>query len=680
MKNRLLRSEAVSSALGRALAGYIKLVFRTGRMRSDPDDAHAKLMANHPCIITVWHGQGFMALPARPDAMKVKVLVTAHADGQFAGRALSRLGAELIQGAGAGRKRKRDKGGAQALRGMLRALADGYSVIITADMPGAPARRAGLGVVTLSRLSGRPIMPVALTTRRRIALNTWSRFVVNLPFSRIGFVVGDPITAPRAGDDETMEHVRTQVEAALNDAARRAEALSGRPPARDAEPAKASGKARPGLMLKAYTAATRAMEPASGFILRARERRGKEIEARLSERLGRPSAPRPEGVLWWFHAASVGETNAILPLLHALKASSPALNILLTTVTVTSARIAEARLPAGAIHQFLPLDSPAYVKRFLDAWRPDLALFTESEIWPNLILEADARGVPLLLLNARMSDRSFARWRRLQGVSRPLFSRFQLILAQTNRLARRLEKLGAPRTAATGNLKFDAPPPPVARAELARIQATIGPRPVFLAASTHPGEDEIVLEAHRRALARMPKLLTIIAPRHPDRGGDIEAAAKTLGLATRRRGLAQEPDAAASVFIADTIGELGLFYSLASVAFVGGSLVKHGGQNPVEAVKLGAAVLTGPHVFNFKDAYKTLERCGGCRVVHGVDEMARAMLDLYGDPALASAMRDRAERGVAALGGALQRTLDALRPYLPPSAPEQLPAPISYAS
>ncbi|MDZ4790568.1 MAG: glycosyltransferase N-terminal domain-containing protein [Hyphomicrobiales bacterium] len=680
MKKRFFRSERAASALGGLVTRYIKFVFQTGRLRSDPADAHAKLMAAHPCIATVWHGQGFMALPTRPPSMKVKVLVTRHGDGQFAGHALSGLGAELIHGAGAaGRKRKRDKGGAQALRAMVKALADGYTVIITADMPGSPPRQAGLGVVTLARISGRPVVPIGLATSNSIALNTWSKFVINLPFSKIGFAVGDPIDVPRQATAADMETARRAVEDGLNAACIKAFELTGANTVKAIQ-AVSVLKPKPGFSLQTYIAITRAMQPASGFILRRRVRRGKEIAERLGEREGHPSAPRPEGTLWWFHAASVGETNAILPIIHDLHKSRPKLNILLTTVTVTSAQIAEARLPPGAVHQFLPLDSPAFVRRFLDAWHPDLALFTESEIWPNLILEVDRRGVPLLLLNARMSDRSFARWKRLTGMSHPLFSRFDLIMAQNKRLARRLEKLGAPRVIFTGNIKFDAPPPPVDKAELALLQNAIGKRPVFLAASTHPGEDEIVLKAHKAASARIANLLTIIVPRHPERGAAIEQIAVGMGLKATRRETRGEPRG--SIYIADTIGELGLFYTAAPVAFIGGSLVEHGGQNPVEAVKLGAAVLTGPHWFNFKDAYKTLQQCGGCRVVDDADELARAIIELCSNPALADAMRERAERGVAALGGAMQRTMDALEPYLPPleHEPLQLPGPMTYAS
>jgi 3-deoxy-D-manno-octulosonic-acid transferase len=670
MKKRFLLSGAMASALGSALAAYIKFVFRSGRMRSDPSDAHGKLMAAHPAIFAVWHGQGFMALPAKPPEMPAKLLVTRHGDGQFAGKALSQLGVDLIHGSGAGRKRSRDKGGAQALRAMVRALNEGNSVIITADMPGAPPRRAGLGVVTLARLSGRPIVPAALATSRYIVLNTWSRFIVNLPFSRIGFAVGDPIYVPRDADEAALDQARKDVEDGLNAMSARAYVLAEADNAR-ALPLQQTLKPNPGLSLRTYIAATRALQPLSGLILRRRARRGKEIEDRLGERYGRPGAARPNGPLWWFHAASVGETNAILPLLHALKQTRPQLNFLLTTVTVTSAGIAQQRLPAGSVHQFSPLDSPEYVRRFLDAWTPDAALFTESEIWPNLILEIDRRSMPLILVNARMSERSFSRWKRLTGISRPLFSRFALILAQTKRLARRLERLGAPQVIFTGNIKFDAPPPPVDKAELARFRAAVGKRPVFLAASTHPGEEELVVKAHVAAKMKFPALVTIIAPRHPERGKAIEDLAAAMGLQTARRSVGGEIDGRTNVYVVDTVGELGTFYSLAPVAFIGGSLVEHGGQNPVEAVKLGAAVLTGPHCFNFTDAYKTLEQCGGRRVVHTWEDLARAITELYGDAALAAAMRERAERGVLALSGALQRTLDALEPYLPPPPPPQ---------
>jgi 3-deoxy-D-manno-octulosonic-acid transferase len=316
--------------------------------------------------------------------------------------------------------------------------------------------------------------------------------------------------------------------------------------------------------------------------------------------------PRPHGTLAWFHAASVGETNAILPLMSALAEQRPALSFLLTTGTVTSARLAAERLGPRAVHQYAPLDAPEYVRSFLDHWKPDLGVFTESEIWPNLILESAARNIPLALVNARMTKRSYRRWRRSPGIARPLFSRFSLVLTQNDALTRRFKTLGAAAASSAGNLKIDTPPPPVNVAELARLKPALDGRPLLIAASTHEGEDAIVAEAHRQLRRTLPDLCTIIAPRHPERGEAISELLKAQGLKAARRSLGALPERTCDAYIADTIGELGTLYKLAPVAFIGGSLVDRGGQNPIEAVRQGAAVITGPHWQNFSDTYRAV--------------------------------------------------------------------------
>jgi 3-deoxy-D-manno-octulosonic-acid transferase len=408
-------------------------------------------------------------------------------------------------------------------------------------------------------------------------------------------------------------------------------------------------------------------------ILRKRAARGKELEERLSERLGIPTAARPKGPLFWFHAASVGETNAILPLIEELKRRHPALNILLTTVTVTSAKIAATRLPEGAIHQFVPLDSASFCRRFIEYWRPDLGLFTESEIWPNLIVEATDRKVPLVLVNARMSLRSCRRWARLSSLSKPVFSRFDLVLTQNWRIAKRLTSLGARRATITGNLKFDAPPPPVDMAALESLRPALASRPVFLAASTHPGEDEVIARAHEMLRSAMPSLLTVIAPRHPNRGDAVASLLAEHHLPAARRSAGEAIGDQIQIYLADTIGELGLFYTLAPLSFIGGSLVSHGGQNPIEAVKLGSGVLSGPHTFNFPETYQLLQRYQGCRLVSGPEELAAALKALFENPAEAAEMKRRAVAAISTLGGALEKTLEALKPYLPGS-PGPVPA------
>jgi 3-deoxy-D-manno-octulosonic-acid transferase len=664
MLKRALRSNAFLSVAGVLAAGYIRLVHRTARIMRDPAGLEAGLEPEQPFIAAAWHGQ-FLIMPAfAGKRFSFKCMVARHGDAALIGRALERLGVGIIRGAGAGRRRK-DRGGVHALREAVRTLETGTNVVMTAEVPPGPARKAGPGIVALARLSGRPIVPLAIASSRFLTVNSWSRFTINLPFSKLAFVRGEPVRVAPDADDEQLEAARRAVQDSLNAATRRAYELVGRDVA-DVTPASVGGRVAPGFSFKLYRAFSRVMHLASGFVLRRRSQQGKEVPSRLGERRGIASIARPDKKLIWFHAASVGETNVVLPLIHELHRERPDLTILLTTVTVTSARIAASRLPEGAIHQFIPLDTPGFVERFLDHWRPSAALFIESEIWPNLIMDADRRRIPLVLLNARMSDRSFKRWLKLRGLSLPIFSRFAVVLAQSDKLAKRLVKLGARKVIPAGNLKFDSPPPPVDHAALTTLKSAIGGRRVFLAASTHPGEDEIIAEAHKALRSSHPDLLTIIVPRHPERGGGIASMLATHGLRTAQRSAAQVITPDTEIYVADTLGELGVFYSLASFAFIGGSLVAHGGQNPIEAVKLGAGVITGPHWHNFPEVYQALAESGGCRFVTSLEDLIQTARALYEDPASLDLMKARANNTVVGLSGALGRTMAALEPILPP--------------
>jgi len=393
-------------------------------------------------------------------------------------------------------------------------------------------------------------------------------------------------------------------------------------------------------------------EPVLRVMLRRRVRRGKELAERLPERRGIDATPRPPGKLLWLHAASVGETVSMLPVLEALQ-DTPGVSVLVTTGTLTSARLLAQRCP-GILHRFVPLDVPRWVARFLDHWRPDAAAFVESELWPNLLAACRARGVPLMLLNARLSARSQAGWARAPGFAREVVGTFDQVWAQSAADAVRLQALGARGVCAPGNLKLAAPPLPVDPQELARLQDHLGDRPRWLAASTHDGEEAIASAVHERLAPAHPGLLTVIVPRHPERGPAIAAQ---LGAARRSAG-APPPDS--GVWVADTLGELGLMYRLCPIVFVGKSLAGDGGQNPLEPARLGCAVAAGPHMANHADAVTALTEAGGLARVPDVDGLAAWVDTMLRDPARRHAMGKAAQTAASADADLPQRAAAAL--------------------
>ena len=415
------------------------------------------------------------------------------------------------------------------------------------------------------------------------------------------------------------------------------------------------------LTLRAYRALLAAAAPLAGVLLSHRLKRGKEDPERLSERRGEAAVARPAGPLVWVHGASVGEIAAVIPLIERIV--SKEFNVLVTSGTVGSAQLCEQRLPASVVHQFVPWDSPRFIARFLDHWRPDLALFTESDLWPNLIVMSSERRIPLILVNGRLSERSFNRWRYAPATIAALLRRFDLCLAQSPAYAARYRDLGAPRIATTGNLKLDVPEPPAERDSLRALQSAVGERTIIAAASTHAGEETALIEAHRRLQNSFPQLLTLIAPRHPHRGRGIAEIASAGGLSAALRSHGRLPDGNDDIYVVDTLGELGLVYRLAPIVFVGGSLASHGGQNPVEAIKLGAAILHGPHVWNFAEIYSALDAAHGAEQVTDVGKLTARVGAWLTDAAERTKVVTAARATIARLGGALDRTLAALDPY-----------------
>ena len=414
--------------------------------------------------------------------------------------------------------------------------------------------------------------------------------------------------------------------------------------------------------LASYRMAGTMASPLAGTLIRSRARRGKEDLNRRKERFGYAGARRPSGALVWVHAASVGETIAILPLVKRIEAMGA--YVVLTTGTVTSAQLAAKQVGPRTLHQYAPLDLMPFVRRFLNAWRPQLAIFVESELWPATFHALATRNIPHVLVNARMSERSFFRWRRASSVIGAMLSNVTLCLAQTVDDAERFRVLGAPRVRVTGNLKFDTPAPPEIPAQQTLLEQTLQGRKIWLASSTHAGEEAIVLRVHKALKQHLPNLITIIVPRHPERGGEIAQLATAEGVSWMQRSAGNLPKADTEVYIADTIGEMGLHYRIAPVSFIGGSLVRHGGQNPIEPAKLGTAILHGPDVHNFPEIYTALNASDASIEVDGAEMLARSVGRLLVKEDERQRLCKSARSAIQEFEGALAATMNAIEPLL----------------
>jgi 3-deoxy-D-manno-octulosonic-acid transferase len=418
------------------------------------------------------------------------------------------------------------------------------------------------------------------------------------------------------------------------------------------------------MLLEAYRLTTALADPLIRVGLELRVRRGKEDRDRLPERLGQAALPRPDGSLLWVHGASVGESLAALPLIDFLLERQPSLEILLTTGTLTSARLAGERLPPRTRHQFVPVDRPAGWQRFFEHWRPDAGVLVESELWPNMFVAATRHEVPLILVNGRMSEISFRRWRWVRGLARRMLGSLAACLAQSEADADRLRLLGAGSVEVAGNLKRAAPPLAAEPAALADLRGEIGERPVWLAASTHPGEEDQVLDVHLRLLGRWPDLLLIVVPRHPERGEPVSRLAAARGLDTTRRAVGGGIRADVQVHVADTLGELGLFYRVAPVALIGGSLVPHGGQNPLEAARLGCVPILGPHVQNFAEIVAALVQADAAIRVSDAPNLEDLLMGLLAAPDRVARHARQARDAAESQREVLATTASAIEPFL----------------
>jgi 3-deoxy-D-manno-octulosonic-acid transferase len=428
--------------------------------------------------------------------------------------------------------------------------------------------------------------------------------------------------------------------------------------------------------LSVYRSLTGLGAPLIVHLLRRRLRAGKEDSIRFPERRGIASRPRPFGPLVWMHAASVGEAQSALSLIARMLRVRTDLHILVTTGTVTSAAILADRLPPRSFHQYVPVDYLPWVQRFLDHWAPDMAVWIESEFWPNLISETAARGIPAILVNGRISKKSVANWQYLPGFIRGIIGKFRLCLAQSDDEADRFRHLGANPVHCVGNLKFSADPLPAQEPELRRLATRVDGRPRWVAASTHPGEEALAAEANRHLRQRYPDLLTIIAPRHPARGPGIAAELGKSGIRVALRSNGDDIDSTTEIYIADTLGELGLLYRLADIAFIGGTMDSHGGHNPLEAAQLDCAVLHGPDMANFTTVAQQLAEADAAQVVTDAASLAAAVKALLDDPR----RRDTVARAAADVAMAnvevVDRVMEFLLPYidaLPAEEPDARP-------
>ena len=416
-----------------------------------------------------------------------------------------------------------------------------------------------------------------------------------------------------------------------------------------------------------YRLLTRASAPLLEVLLHARARRGKEDLSRMAERRGIAGRIRPPDPLVWVHAASVGEAQSALILLDAVKNRMASAHVLVTTGTVTSAALMERRLPAFAFHQYAPLDHPGYAARFLDHWRPDLVLWMESELWPNLLNGVRERDIPAILVNARLSDKSFSRWKYAPALARQILSAFPLILAQGPGDAERFRALGAKNVDETSNVKFSAAPLPVDDLALSTLRLALDGRPAWVYASTHAGEESLACAVHQRLKEIWPDLLTILVPRHPERREDVAAACFEAGLKyTLRSKTLALPAPGDDIYIADTLGELGLFYALCPIAMIGRSFSNDGGggHNPVEAAQFGCAVLTGPDNQFQRGLYESMAAHGAVIECQTHEDLFGHLRDLLANPQHLSAQREKSRRFMEHSEDVIADILARLSPYL----------------
>lgn len=407
-------------------------------------------------------------------------------------------------------------------------------------------------------------------------------------------------------------------------------------------------------MIKTYAVLSALLYPLIVLWLKRRAMRGKEDAARMRERLGHLSMSRPQGLVVWVHAASVGEANSVMPLIEVLHDAGEDIHIVLTTGTVSSASMVAKRLPTRAYHQYVPIDVPFVVRRYVKKLNPDIAIWVESEFWPNMLQQIHASNIPLYLVNARMSERSANHWRLLRSQFLRMMQWFDIVYAGSQMDKQRLHHLGVSAVQYVGNMKYDTAALPYDPKQMSQIMQNIGDRRIWLASSTHPGEEEIVAQAHRMAREVFPDLLTLVVPRHPHRSNEICELFKREKLTISKRSKEQIILPETDIYLADTMGELGIFYRLSGVVFMGGSLIPHGGHNPIEPAQLDCAIICGPHFHNFTSIVDDLMSEQAVVIVNDTDSLAEQVCELLRDHDQQEGMASRAHEAVDRQCGAVE--------------------------
>lgn len=644
LEKRILSHLVTQKILCALVAGYIKLLGLTCRVRFDiPDETKPYITGEKQCILAFWHGRMLYMPLMKPKDRSMHVLISGHNDGVLISRVIKYFDIDTVVGS-------TSKGSLAALRQIKQITKTGGNIAITPDGPRGPRHVAAPGIAYVAQVAKLPIIAATFGAKPAKHFGSWDKFCVPYPFAQIVWKVSAPLFPPSEGDD-ALEQFRQQVEAALAEAT-------------DLVDKEVEQEKRKSMLCHSYRTFSYVAAPFLPLLVAMRERQGKEDSARTMERFGKASLLRPAGKVLWVHAASMGETASVVPLIKRIQVEYPFLSILLTTVTLTSARFAAQALEGIAIHQFAPFDTPRAVNQFLAHWHPDMACWVESELWPNLVHHTRAYNIPMLLINARMSDRSFQRWLQARGFIRELLGSFNAIYAQSAEDAKRLTELGGVPVAMAGNLKFSAPPLEFDAAMLAALETEFTGRPIWLAASTHTGEEKIAGAVHRQLKEKHTSLLTIIVPRHSVRGDEIRRELEATGLRVAQRGKGESITPDTDIYLADTMGEMGLFYRLARIVFIGGSLVPHGGQNPLEPARLGCTILYGTHMHNFKEFCRLLEESNGSMQVSDEAQLKQKVGQLLDNPALLESMCAQSKKAVAGKEQILENYVSALRPVL----------------